>query len=116
MDIRPIKNDRQLKKTIDRINELWGSKPNTVRGDELDILMLLVERYEDEHFPIPESDPIEAIKFVMEQKGLEKKDLEPYIGKSGRVSEIINKKRRLTLPMIKKLHEGLNIPYECLMS
>jgi len=76
--------------------------------------MLLVEKYEDDHYAIPASDPIEAIKFLMEQNSMSRKDLEPYIGTSGRVSEVLSKKRTLTLAMIKKLHEGLKIPYECL--
>ena len=77
--------------------------------------MLLVEKYEEEHFAIPASDPVEAIKFLMDQNDLSRKDLEPYIGKSGRVSEVLNRKRNLTLPMIKRLHKGLNIPYESLI-
>ena len=77
--------------------------------------MLLVEKYEDENYAIPASDPIEAIKFLMEQNSLSRKDLEPYIGASGRVSEVLNRKRNLTLVMIKKLHKGLNIPYDCLI-
>lgn len=77
--------------------------------------MLLVEKYEDENYAIPASDPIEAIKFLMEQNSLSRKDLEPYIGASGRVSEVLSRKRNLTLTMIKKLHEGLKIPYECLI-
>lgn len=115
MKLKPIKNDRELNRALKRIDELWGAKPNTPRGDELDVLMLLVEKYENEHYAIPASDPVEAIKFLMEQKSLSRKDLEPYIGTSGRVSEVLNKKRNLTLAMIKKLHEGLKIPYECLI-
>jgi len=116
MKLKPIKNKTQLKQAINRIDELWGAKPNTEKGDELDVLMLLVEKYEEEHYPIPPSDPVEAIKFLMEQKALTRKDLEPYLGTRARVSEVLNKKRNLTLPMIKKLHEGLNIPYNCLIS
>ncbi len=116
MNLKPIKNKTQLNRALRRINELWGAKRNTDKGDELDILMLLVEKYEEEHYPIPPSDPIEAIKFLMEQKALTRKDLEPYLGTRARVSEVLNKKRNLTLPMIKKLHEGLNIPYNCLIS
>jgi HTH-type transcriptional regulator/antitoxin HigA len=78
--------------------------------------MLIVEKYEDEHFAIAASDPIEAIKFLMEQNSLSRKDLEPFIGTSGRVSEVLSKKRSLTLTMIRKLHEGLKIPYECLIA
>ena len=116
MKLKPIKNDRELSRALMRIDELWGAKPNTPRGDELDVLILLVEKYEDEHYAIPASDPIEAIKFLMEQNSLSRKDLEPYIGTSGRVSEVLSKKRTLTLAMIKKLHEGLKIPYECLIA
>ncbi len=114
--LKPIKNDNELKKALKRIDELWGAKPDTKKGDELDILILLVEKYEEDHYPIPASDPVEAIKFLMEQKGLSRKDLEPYIGTRGRVSEVLGKKRTLTLVMIKKLHEGLKIPYECLIA
>jgi len=116
MKLKPVKNDRELNRALKRIDELWGTKPNTPRGDELDVLMLLVEKYEDEHYAIPSSDPVEAIKFLMEQNSMSRKDLEPYIGTSGRVSEVLSKKRSLTLAMIKKLHEGLKIPYECLIA
>jgi len=116
MKLRPIKNKTELKTALNRIDELWGAKRNTEKGDELDVLMLLVEKYEEEHYPIPPSDPVEAIKFLMEQKALTRKDLEPYLGTRARVSEVLNKKRNLTLPMIKKLHEGLNIPYNCLIA
>jgi HTH-type transcriptional regulator/antitoxin HigA len=115
MKLKPIKSDRELNRVLKRIDELWGAKPGTPKGDELDVLMLLVEKYENEHFAIPASDPVEAIKFLMEQKNLTRKDLEPYIGASGRVSEILSRKRTLTLAMIKKLHAGLKIPYECLI-
>ena len=115
MKLKPIRNERELDRALERIEELWGAKPGTARGDELDVLMLLVEKYEEEHFPIPASDPVEAIKFLMEQNGMTRKDLERYIGARGRVSEVLNGKRSLTLPMIKRLHEGLKIPYECLI-
>ncbi len=116
MKLKPIKNKTELKQAINRIDELWGAKRNTEKGDELDVLMLLVEKYEQEHYPIPPPDPVEAIKFLMEEKELTRKDLEPYLGTRARVSEVLNKKRNLTLPMIKKLHEGLNIPYNCLIA
>ncbi len=115
MKLKPIKNDRELNRALQRIEELWGTKPGTPKGDELDILMLLVEKYEEEQFAIPASDPVEAIKFLMEQNDLSRKDLEPFIGTSGRVSEVLNKKRSLTLPMIKRLHNGLKIPYASLI-
>jgi HTH-type transcriptional regulator/antitoxin HigA len=115
MKLKPIRNDRELNRALKRIDELWGAKSGTPKGDELDVLMLLVEKYEDEQYAIPASDPIEAIKFLMDQNGLSRKDLEPYIGASGRVSEVLSRKRNLTLAMIKKLHKGLKIPYECLI-
>ncbi len=115
MKLKLIGNDRELDRALTRIDELWGSRPGTAEGDELDVLMLLVEKYEDEHFAIPVSDPVEAIKFLMEQNDLSRKDMEPYIGPSGRVSEILNRKRNLTLPMIRRLHDDLKIPYESLI-
>ena len=115
MKLKPIKSDRELNRALKRIDELWGEKSGTPKGDELDVLMLLVERYEDDQFAIPTSDPVEAIKFLMEQNSLSRKDLEPYIGASGRVSEVLSRKRTLTLAMIKKLHAGLKIPYESLI-
>lgn len=115
MKLKPIKSDRDLKRALKRIDDLWGARSGTLKGDELDILMLLVEKYEDENYAIPASDPIEAIKFLMEQNSLSRRDLELYIGASGRVSEVLGRKRNLTLGMIKKLHKGLKIPYECLI-
>jgi HTH-type transcriptional regulator/antitoxin HigA len=115
MKLKPIKNDRELNRALKRIDDLWGAKSGTPKGDELDILMLLVEKYEDEQYAIPASDPVEAIKFLMDQNNLSRKDLEPYIGASGRVSEVLSRKRNLTLAMIKKLHKGLKIPYDCLI-
>lgn len=82
----------------------------------MEILSLLIERYEDAHSPLPPSDPVEAIKFRMDQQGLTPRDLEPYIGSSGRVSEVLGRKRRLSLAMVKRWHEGLAIPYESLLA
>ena len=90
--------------------------PGTDEGDELDVLATLVDAYEAENFPIKSPDPIEAIKFRMEQLGLERKDLEPFIGSRARVSEVLNKRRGLSLKMIKALHEELDIPLEALIS
>ena len=116
MELKPIKNDEELDLALERVGALWGAEPDTGQGDELDVLLLLVEKYENDHYPIPPADPVEAIKFLMEQKNLSRKDLEPYIGASGRVSEVLNKKRTLTLTMVKKLHDGLKIPYDCLIT
>ena len=115
MKFKLIKNDKQLNKALERVNQLWDAKSNTPERDELEVLSLLIEKYEEEHYPIPASDPIEAIKFLMEQNDLSRKDLQPFIGSMGRVSEILNRKRDLSLSMIKRLHHGLKIPYESLI-
>jgi HTH-type transcriptional regulator/antitoxin HigA len=116
MNIKPIRNDDDLAAALGRMEQLWGAEANTPQGDELEVLALLIEKYEDEHYPMPPSDPIEAIKFRMDQQGLTPRDLEAYIGPSGRVSEVLNRKRPLSLRMIKRLHEGLHIPYESLLA
>ncbi|MEY0243144.1 type II toxin-antitoxin system HigA family antitoxin [Providencia rettgeri] len=115
MDIRPIKTDADYRAALNDIENLMMAEPDTVEGEKLDILVTLVEAYEAKHFPMDLPDPIEAIKFEMERKGLTVKDLEPMIGKSNRVYEILNHKRSLTLKMIWKLHEGLGIPAESLI-
>lgn len=115
MDIRPIKTDADYRAVLNDIENLMMAEPDTVEGEKLDILVTLVEAYEAKHFPMDLPDPVEAIKFEMERKGLTVKDLEPMIGKSNRVYEILNHKRSLTLKMIWKLHEGLGIPAESLI-
>jgi HTH-type transcriptional regulator/antitoxin HigA len=115
MNIKPIKNEADYEAALMRIGGLMEAEMNTLEGDELDVLTTLVERYEAIHYPISAPNPIEAIYFRMEQYGLKDKDLIPYLGRSGRVSEVLNYKRKLTLPMIRKLHEGLNIPTESLV-
>jgi HTH-type transcriptional regulator / antitoxin HigA len=115
MNIKPIKTERDYKKALARLEEIFDSRPGTEEGDELDILALLIERYESEHYPIDAPDPIEAIKFRMEQMGYKQKDLETIIGHKGHVSEILNKKRKLSLEMIRKFHERLNIPLSVLV-
>ena len=114
MDIRPIKTDADYRAALNDIENLMMAEPDT-EGEKLDILVTLVEAYEAKHFPMDLPDPVEAIKFEMERKGLTVKDLEPMIGKSNRVYEILNHKRSLTLKMIWKLHEGLGIPAESLI-
>ncbi|AEF05882.1 transcriptional regulator [Alteromonas sp. KS69] len=115
MDIRPIKTDADYRAALNDIENLMMAEPDTIEGEKLDILVTLVEAYEAKHFPMDLPDPVEAIKFEMERKGLTVKDLEPMIGKSNRVYEILNHKRSLTLKMIWKLHEGLGIPAESLI-
>ena len=116
MDIRPIKTEQDYNSTIKRIEELWGSKKDTLNGDELDLLVTLVESYEMKHYPIVPPDPIDAIKFRMEQMGMSKEDMVKYLGSQSRVSEILNRKRKLTLKMVKSLYKGLKIPAEILLA
>ena len=116
MNIQPIKNEENYRSTLKEIEGLMNAKMNTAEGDRLDVLVTLVEDYERKHYPIDFPDPIEAIKFMMEQRNLTVKDLVPMIGKSNRVYEVLNGKRNLTLPMIKRLHKDLGIPAESLLA
>ena len=113
--IKPIRDKKSYAKALARIEALWGSPAGTPKGDELDVLIMLVEAYEQAHCPMPPSDPIEAIKFQMERLNLNRKDLETFIGSKSRVSEILSRKRPLSLKQIASLHHGLKIPYECLI-
>lgn len=115
MNIRPIHNEADYKAALARLEQLMNAQPGTEEGDELEVLATLVEGYEDRYFPVEWPDPVEAIRFRMDQAGLTPRDLEPYIGHSGRVSEILNRKRGLSLEMIRRLHEGLGIPLESLI-
>jgi HTH-type transcriptional regulator/antitoxin HigA len=115
MNIRPIKTDADYRDALKKIEALMMAKQNTPEGEKLDVLVTLVEAYERKHYPLDLPDPVEAIKFEMEQKGLTVKDLEPLIGKSNRVYEVLNYKRSLTLKMIWKLNQELGIPAESLI-
>ena len=115
MDIKPIKTDNDYRAALKEVETLMTAESGTPEGEKLDVLVTLIEAYERKHFPLDLPDPIEAIKFEMEQKGLTVKDLEPMIGKSNRVYEILNRKRSLTLKMIWKLHHELGIPAESLI-
>ena len=115
MDIKPIRTKRDYETALAEIERLMTAKRNTPEGDRLDILVTLVEAYEARHFPLDLPDPVEAIKFVMEQRNLAVKDLVPYIGQPNRVYEILNHKRPLTMAMAWKLHKGLGIPAESLI-
>jgi HTH-type transcriptional regulator / antitoxin HigA len=115
MQIRPIKNVEDNKAALARIEQLWDAEPNTPEGDELDVLVTLVSAFEEEYYPIEAPDPIEAIKFRMEQQNLKDKDLVPFLGQRSRVTEIMNRKRRLSISMIRKLNYGLKIPLDCLI-
>ncbi len=118
MEIRPIHTEADYKTTLKEISVLMKSDPDlgTPEGDRLDILATLVQAYESKNMPITSLDPVEAIKFRMDQSGLSVKDLEPIIGKSNRVYEILNRKRPLTLAMIRKLHHNLGIPADVLIA
>jgi len=118
MDIRPIHTEEDCKAALKEISTLMDSDPAAGRpeGDRLDILATLVKAYEEKHVPIAAPDPVEAIKFRMEQSGLSVKDMEPLIGKSNRVYEVLNRKRPLTLAMIRRLHRKLGIPAEVLIA
>lgn len=116
MTIKPIKNNKDYKNMLLEIESLMFAKKNSPEGDRLDILVTLVEAYERKKFVKEQSDPIEAIKFRMDQMGLRAKDLEPMIGRLNRVYEILNKKRPLTLKMIWNLHKQLGIPAEVLIN
>lgn len=116
MNINPIKTEQDYNSAVSRIEELWGAKKDTPEGDEMDLLLTIAESYEMKHYPILPPDPIDAIKFRMEQMGLTRGDLVKYLGTQSRVSEILNGKRRLTLPMIKSLYKGLKIPAEILLA
>ncbi len=115
MDIKPIKIDADYHAALKEVESLMMADPDTPEGEKLDVMVTLIEAYEAKHFPMDLPDPVEAIKFEMERKGLTAKDLEPMIGKSNRVYEILNHKRSLTLKMIWKLHEDLGIPAESLI-
>jgi len=115
MMIAPIKTKRDYNRTLHRIEQLMDAKPGTKNGDELDVLTTLVEAYEAKHHAICPPDPIEAVKFRMDQLGMTRKDLEAMLGGRGRVSEILTKKRGLSLEMIRRLHRKLHIPLESLV-
>ena len=116
MEIRPIKTEQDYNTSIRRIEVLWGAKKDTPQGDELDLLVTFIESYEMKHYPIAPPDPVDAIKFRMEQMDMTKADLVQYIGSQSRVSEILNGKRKLTLGMIKSLYKGLRIPADILLA
>ena len=115
MKILPIRNEKDYQKALNRLEEIFDAKKGTEDGDELEILSILIDRFENEQFPIGMPDPIEAIKFRMEQMGMKQKDLAEVVGFKSRVSEILNTKRKLTLDMIRKLNTTLHIPTEVLI-
>jgi len=115
MTLRPIRNEEDYETALEEIEALWNAELDTPEADRLDILVMLVEAYEAEHYSIPDPDPIELILHVMEARGLTRRDLEPYLGSRARVSEILNRRRPLSLEMIRKLQSGLGIPADVLV-
>jgi HTH-type transcriptional regulator/antitoxin HigA len=116
MNIKPIRTDKDYEEALQRVEFLMDAREGTVEFDELEILSTLIENYEAKHFSIDIPDPIEAIKFRMEQEGLKQKDIAELFGNKVRVSEVLNKKRRLTLDMVRNLHDNLSIPYDSLLN
>ncbi len=114
-EIKPIRTKRDYEAALTEIERLWGAKADTPEGDRLDVLATLIDAYETEHYPMDPPDPIEAIKFRMEQQGLTRKDLEEIIGTRTRIAEILNRKRGLSITMIRRLHERLGISAEVLI-
>jgi HTH-type transcriptional regulator/antitoxin HigA len=115
MDIRPIRTEADYHAALEEIERLFDAQQDTPEGDRLDILTTLVEGYEAQQYPIETPDPIEMIQYYLESRGLTRSDLEPYIGTRARVSEVLNRRRSLTLEMIRKLHQGLGIPADVLI-
>ncbi len=116
MEIQPIKTEKDYDHALNTIEELWDAEEHTPEGDRLDILITLVDAYEQVHHPIYPPDPVAAIEFQMDQMELSRADLEKYIGTRARVSEVLNRKRGLSIEMIRSLHEGLGIPLESLIA
>jgi len=116
MTIKPIKTERDYRTALKEIERLWDAKPNTLRGDRLEVLVTLVEAYEQRHYKVEPPDPVEAIKFRMEQLGLKSSDLAKILGGRSRVSEVLNRKRKLTVDMMRSLRRRLDIPAESLLA
>ena len=114
-EVKPIRSKRDYESALREVERLWGAKSGTRDGDRLDVLATLIDAYEEGHYPIDPPDPIEAIKFRMEQQGLTRRDLEEIIGTRTRIAEVLNRKRGLSIGMIRRLHERLGIPAEVLI-
>ena len=116
MTIKPIKTERDYQDVLRQIEKLWEAKPNTSKGDTLEVLVTLVEAYEQKHYKIEPPDAVEAIKFRMDQLGLKQSDLAKYLGGRSRASEVLNGKRKLTVDMMRSLRKHLDIPAESLLA
>jgi HTH-type transcriptional regulator / antitoxin HigA len=115
VEVNPIRSEADYEAALAEIERLWGAKAGTQEGDRLDVLATLIDAYENDHHPIDPPDPIEAIKFRMEQRGLTRRDLEAILGTRARVAEVLNRKRDLSIGMIRRLHERLGISAEVLI-
>ena len=116
MELKPIKTKTEYKAALREVEALFDAPEGTPQADKLEVLAMLVEKYEAEHYPIPAPDPIDFLNYAMEARGLTRKDLEQYIGSRGRVAEVLNRARPLTLAMIRRLSEGLGLPAEVLIA
>ena len=114
-DLKPIRNEADYEAALGEVEMLWGAKSGSREGDRLDVLATLIDVYETKHFPMDPPDPIEAIQFRMEQQGITRKDLEPMIGTRARVTEVLNRKRNLSIGMIRRLHDRLGISADVLI-
>jgi len=112
---RLIKTEQEYETALERIGEIMEAEPGTPEGDELELLALLVEKYEEENYPLPKVTPVEVIRFYIEQRGMKSKDLVGILGDKTTVSKVMNRERKLNLGMVRRLHEQANIPYELLM-
>lgn len=115
MELRPIRNKREHAAALREVDVLWNAREGTPEADRLMVLVLLIESYEREHFPVPAPDPIDLLLHVMEARGLTRKDFEPYIGSRARVAEVLNRVRPLTMEMIRRLCAGLGLPADVLI-
>lgn len=115
MELRPIRSKREHQAALKEAEALWNAPEGSLEADRLEVLTLLIEAYERDHFPIEDPDPIDFLQHVMEARGLARKDLEPYIGSRARVAEVLNRVRPLTLEMIRKLSQGLELPADVLV-
>jgi HTH-type transcriptional regulator / antitoxin HigA len=115
MTVRPIKSEADYEQALAEIDSLFTAEPDTPEGDRLDVLVTLVEAYEQSHHPIPPPDPIDALHYYLESRGLSRRDLEPYIGSRSRVAEILNRRRALTIDMIRRLHSGIGVSADVLI-
>ena len=115
MTLRPLKTEADYKEALAEIESVFNAEANTPEADRLDVLAMLVEAYEEEHYPIPAPDPVAALEYYMDSRGLTRRDLEPYLGSRARVAEVLNRKRGLSIEMIRRLHQGLGISADILI-